>query len=64
LSQTTEGLGGRVDELRKGMGAMVGVMMTPKRKPTAVRLKKGDDKKTRSLQFDFDNGESEEIPVG
>ena len=52
-----------VGDLKKGMGAMVGVLMAPKKKPSAMRLKKGADKKTQAVLFDFDDGTTEEMQV-
>ena len=52
-----------VATIKQGLGAMAGMMMTPKKKPKGFRLKKGDDKKTTGIAVDYDDGSVEEIGV-
>ena len=58
------GVTSEVGELKKGLGAMVGVMMAPKRKAKSMKLKKGADRKTQAVMVEYDDGTSDEMPVG
>ena len=62
-TQGVGGLGGQVEDLKKGLGAMVGVMLAPKKKPRGFRLKKPDGKKTQAVVVDYDDGSAEELVV-
>lgn len=54
---------GMMDDMRKGMGAMVGMMMQPKKKPKGFALKKPDGKRTSAVVIDYDDGSQEEMSV-
>lgn len=62
FSRHAEAVNGDIGELRKGLGAMAQVIMTPKPKPKGFRLKK-DGKKTQAVVVDYHDGTSEEMPV-
>ena len=38
--------------------------MQPKKKPRGFKMKKGMDKKTNAVVVEFDDGSSDELPVG
>ncbi len=52
-----------VANLMKGMGALAGVVMQPKKKPKGFRMQKGADKKTTGIIVDYDDGSMEEMGV-
>ena len=54
----------QVDDLRKGLGALVGVVLAPKRKPKGFKLRKGaDGKKTNAVVVEYDDNSAEELMV-
>lgn len=57
------GLANQVEDLRKGLGAMAGVVLMPKRKPKAFKLRKSDGKKTDAVVVHYDDGSQEEMQV-
>ena len=63
LSSSTGGLSEQVDALKKGMGAIAGVIMSPKKKAVAFKLKKKDGKRTSAVVVHHDDGTTEEISV-
>jgi hypothetical protein len=52
----------QVEDLRKGLGAMAGMVMMPKKKPKSFTMKK-DGKKTKGVVVGYDDGSSEELEV-
>lgn len=54
---------GQVDELKKGLGAMVGVMMQPKKKAKGFKFKKSGGKRTTGVMVEYDDGSTEDLPV-
>lgn len=61
--QNMSGMGMQVDDLRKGLGAMAGMMMQPKKKPKGFALKKPDGKRTSAVVVEYDDGSTDEIVV-
>lgn len=55
--------GNNIGEMNKGLGAMFGLMMQPKKKAKAFNLIKPDGKKTSSVSVMYDDGSSEELSI-
>ena len=55
---------GKVDAMNKGLGALAGVVLQPKKKASGLKLKKPDGKKTTAVIVGFDDGTEEELTVG
>ena len=51
-------------DINKGMGAVAGLLMQPKRKAKGFKMKKGADKRTSAVIVEFDDGTEDEMPVG
>ena len=69
VEQVRDGIGeamgdmkAQIDSLRGGLGAVAGVLATPKKKPKGISLKK-DGAKTKAAVIDYDDGSKEEIAV-
>lgn len=55
---------GEVQRLGQGLGAVMGMVSMPKKKPKGFSLKKPDGKKTAAVVVDYDDGTTEELTVG
>lgn len=62
IKQALQTHAGGIGDITKGLGAMIGVMMQPKKKPKGFIMKK-DGKKTVGVLAQFDDGSTEEIAV-
>lgn len=58
-----QGVSSDVADLRKGLGALAGVVMQPQRRAKGLKLKKPDGKKTTAVLVDYGDGMPEEIPI-
>lgn len=73
VMESMKGISSEIENIKGGLaevkdhGAMLGqgisLMMRPKKKPTGFKLKKGDDKKTKSVAVSYDDGTEEELSV-
>ena len=63
LSDTGAGITSMMNDMRKGMGAMAGIIMQPKKKANGFKLQKPDGKKTNSVIVTYDDGSNEELTV-
>lgn len=63
LAMTVTNFNSTMDDMRKGLGAMAGMMMQPKKKATGFKLNKPDGKKTSSVMVSYDDGTSEELSI-
>lgn len=55
-------LAGKVDELHRGVGALAGVLLQPKRAPKGFSMKK-DGKKTKAVLIHYNDNTTDELPV-
>jgi hypothetical protein len=65
IQEAHQGMGGmdkKMEDMRKGLGAMAGVMMAPKKKLKGLNLKK-DGKRTKAVVVSYDDGSQEELSV-
>jgi hypothetical protein len=57
------GMSSQVEDMKKGLGAMAGMMMQRKKSPKGFTLKKPDGKKTSAVVVQYDDGSTEEMKV-
>lgn len=57
------GVKDKVEMLNIGLGAVAGMMNTPKRKAKGFTLKKDANKQTNAVMVDYDDGSTDEMPV-